>query len=178
MEGWRNLSEYITHADPFDTDSLERHVLSAGETELFHYLLGNEMYRVRPPFAYAFRGVHPQANGRACTALDGSRVIMLVSAGDILGLLHEYGHAIHILKHPESEYWPIEKCEAWAFLSMMRAMRLKRGLEPAARTGIGRYLWACRREGTVEHRAGMRLAYRAAFSSFKLAEQQEFILNA
>lgn len=40
-------------------------------------------------------------------------------------LMHEFGHAVHTAKYPESKDWPVEKCEAFALLADVNAERWK-----------------------------------------------------
>lgn len=40
-------------------------------------------------------------------------------------LMHEFGHAVHTAMYPESKHWPVAKCEAFALLSDVNAMRWK-----------------------------------------------------
>lgn len=40
-------------------------------------------------------------------------------------LMHEFGHAVHTAKYPESKRWPVEKCEAFALLADVNAERWK-----------------------------------------------------
>ena len=47
-----------------------------------------------------------------------------VEAGPAI-LMHEFGHAVHYAQYPQSQAWPVAKCEAFALLSDVNAERWK-----------------------------------------------------
>lgn len=148
---------------------------SPSETDLGLYLMGRAVWDV---LLRAKVWTLPEGE-RAHTALhDDGRVECHVPQGHTLSLLHEVGHALHGLRHPESEYWPTEKCEAYAMLSLIRAMKHKAGLTPVARKLVSDYVRGTRREGYPAHRAGLKLAWKAVWAHSRYDEQRDAIANA
>jgi hypothetical protein len=176
------MNEYPESVDVDLSKSRPSYKISVEETDLLIYLHGVDIWRVRAPFArvYGVACEMPDGSYRNATGVaEGSNVVQVfVQQGDTMALIHEFGHAIHTLMYPESIYWPKTKCEAFAFLADMRAMRYKVGLTAPARKMIAEHIRGTRREGFQEHKDGLKLAWRAVWSSNKLKEQREFIVNA
>lgn len=157
----------------------ERYEVSPEEFDMLVYLRGHDVYYIRP--SQVRWGSMKDANGdpRSFTDLETStgEVRIHMAERNLPSLIHEYGHAIHATRFPESSNWPDWKAEAFAMLSDIRAMKMKRGLDPKERKMFAERIWGCRRDGLMEHQIGMRVAWRAVWRYKKLQEQIDYVVS-
>lgn len=162
-----------------------RRTLSFEDRDLLISLVGPETWRVKPENVFVglaqdqAGNLMPDVAGAArhgCVVEDTG--VYLFVGHDQASLCHEYGHAVHALKYPESLEWPDWKAEAFAMMGEARAMRRKGLLSPAQRKDFARHIRASRREGTEAHKLGMKLAFRAVFKHFRPKDQEAYVVNA
>lgn len=156
----------------------EPYEITPEDFEILVYLLGPDAYRVSPS-----RVVHgyvrdPADVPRSGTVLtDDGNITIFMAEENLPTLVHEYGHATHARKYPESEHWPYEKAEAFAFMSDIRAMKQKKLLSFKQRQEFAKHIRACRRDGLAAHTIGMKLAWRAVWGHKKRKDQEAAIVN-
>ncbi|HEY6019118.1 MAG TPA: hypothetical protein VIY48_04235 [Candidatus Paceibacterota bacterium] len=108
---------------------------------------------------------------------DGEGTINIYVGEDLPGLLHELGHAAHVLKYPECLEWPAWKAEAYAMLSDMRAMKAKKYLTPEERKAFAYHVRESRKQGFPEHLKGLKVAFRAVFGHSRRKDQEKYIVE-
>lgn len=159
-----------------------RRQMQPGDLEFLHKLWGDHVYLVRPPMAYVYEGSLSSEMGElTATGIDEEGVVHIfipTSSLTRMQLVHEYGHAIHLLHYPESEYWPKSKCEAFAHLPAMRAIRHWGLLSDEERNMVAKYIRLNRRNGLAAHKKGLKLAWEAVWAHRLYADQQDYIANA
>lgn len=153
-------------------------MLSSEDRELVLAFVGNDSWRVKEEHINYGSTAADDGIQRNYTMMADDGTVELFVNDSLPVLLHEYGHGTHALKYPESIDWPIWKAEAFAFMSDMRAMKRKGLLTPAQRTDFARHIRGGRRQGTLDHKLGMKLAFRAVFKRTWPKAQEEYVVNA
>lgn len=155
-----------------------RRMLSFEEREMLIAFVGHDSWRVKEEHVHL--GTHPGPDGvqRHYTFMADDGQVELHVGEDFHSLMHEYGHGVHALKYPESIDWPMWKAEAFAMMSDMRAMKRKGLLTPAGRASFARHIRGMRRDGSPDHKLGLKLAFRAVFNHTWPKDQEKHVVSA
>lgn len=155
--------------------------LSFRELESALFLVGSITWDIleKTNIRYGTIPVGENQEERHGVETDGEGTINVYVGEDLPGLLHEFGHAAHVLKYPqECLEWPAWKAEAFAMLSDMRALRAKKYLTPDERNCFAHHLRMSRKHGFPEHLKGLKVAWRAVFGYARRRDQEKYVVEA
>lgn len=152
--------------------------LTPEEREAVMILVGQDSWAVRPSQCFYGTIPTPYGDNRHGVTMDDAGNVTLYLSDRLTVIAHEFGHAIHAMKYPQSFEWPAWKAEAFAMMAEARMMKHKRYFSPAYRAEFARHIRMSRKQGSPDHKAGFKLAFRAVFKHFYKKDQEAHVVNA
>lgn len=152
--------------------------VSVEDREILIMLVGVDTWLLKPSQVRRGHVLDPDGFPRSGTTMGPDGVVIFMADDNLATLCHEYGHGVHATKYPDSVNWSDAKSEGFAYLSDMRAMKMKKALTSEQRIHFADHIRRSRNEGYPQHKAGMKLAFKAIFGHSKRKDQEKYIVES
>lgn len=154
--------------------------LNSDELDMALFFVGPVVWEIlkKAKIYYGTIPVADKSEERYGVETDGEGMLNIYVGHDLPPLLHELGHAAHVLKYHECLEWPDWKAEAFAMMADMRALKHKGYLASEDRKVFAHHIWATRREGFPSHLKGLKVAFRAVFGHSRRKDQEKYVVEA